>query len=219
MVVFEIVSWDEFSSGKYGIGRKWVPREPQHLECEQRKRIQQRKLWRWDPIWYVEMECCGSHRNVPLGTPFKEAPAMRSVINWSLQPPCLWDPSQHSFRGLAFPPQRLPANDWAQPAIPAGAVSSAGLSLFWGSLLVWLSLPQSSPACWGFSYPGFPSFLPFTGIKTCIAVWDSSLLLLLLVLHSLHRCFHTQVSCTSNSILPSAEVGQLISMKQRRKEF
>lgn len=131
----------------------------------------------------------------------------------------LIDPSQHSCRGLAFPPQRLPANDWAQPAIPAGAVSSTGLSLFWDSLLVWLSLPQSSPACWSFSYPGFPSFLPFTGIKTCIAVWDSSLLLLLLVLHSLHRCFHTQVSCTSNSILPSAEVGQLISMKQRRKEF
>jgi len=42
----------------YGIGRKWDPREPQHSECEQKKKTQQRRPGRWHLVCHVEMEFC-----------------------------------------------------------------------------------------------------------------------------------------------------------------
>lgn len=58
-----------------------VPEERHHLECEQRESIQKKRPGRWHPVRYVERKWYGSRRSAPRRTPFKEAPALKSVVN------------------------------------------------------------------------------------------------------------------------------------------
>lgn len=114
----------------YRIGRKWFPEEPHHLECEQRESIQKKRPGRWHPVQCVGRKWCGSHRSVPLRTPFKEAPALKSVINW--KPPATMPLGFiTAFLQRSQSPQMLPARSGLCQPFLLNAVSSNAQSLLW----------------------------------------------------------------------------------------